>query len=1008
MSKNLPMKNRGNCFRERGRHSASSGRGPFSSKDVGKFQVLQVNSRLDDPKEVSRLIRNPWIREFSECVSWQEGGEKLNKFNKIVMSVKTEGSSVSKLDLREKLTSDLMILGKELTIKIREETFSKITPDKDTLWLRSMAQDVNATLKDRTESCSILINQNPILYTNEMRVLQGILDNASNKTGFLKMIDTILSMLIEGSVFPKSRELSFLQNHHKLRPLMRDQSEVTMSTFEFVQIYFESFLKEWFASFTNVLLRMLNDSLWTIRKKIITVIYHLASSVVEQRCSLVNSLVHKFGDREDKVASHSTFLLGELVKNHGDFETMSMVLNVLSDHISRNLDSFHKSLNSASKATLGGGNSQVTFRQVYRLILFISEIKLSKNYNYFSLETSQSSSISSHPPPVKILRLCLSSLKVIVESKAWSNHSGSRGKVQQSVINEPLYRLLRVTLNCINRSLPYAESQIKMINDKSSNQLLQEFETIYIPKLYYLCHNIPCGSIRIVILGVLYRISKILDILSDRYYRLLYSQLLYKPIYTSKNKKLLVFLIWQIVNDPITSYKVSLSILKRSLQISLHSSDVAMLTCLLVILVNVVNYRRFSRDVKKNNDEFDLETTNIKLLSGTVKELILKSDDRIMNEDEDENFVDVEEEETRGMELVGSVQANKSILNCMQKGGGLTGTGQDRSYDSAKRDPKYSNSENIHFWEAELLKSHYHPFIVELVYKSIAMCQSLIDDHDKGAEYHGGMFSSIFKFMENFSLLSRVGTRRSAEGDQGGSIPRIFEVCSLKLFMQILSYNPVDLDLILFKSLGQKSKDVLSATCGNTGRFKRISAFSKWSNKHIPSYLDFYKTYFQDPIVKAVDLYNNNLSGGSDSIVSRQEDDELDNFEVDYDETSGKMIKSNKYHQEDFMVDSLIDGFYDHKRDETQDSDYEQDLLSTDDDGDIDLLQGVNIDDFDLDQEQDEEEDDLDLLIDDTKKRKPSIKEKLPNLKRFKSNSKKKFPDTITYVDADEMEEYLV
>ncbi|XP_667327.1 CCAAT-box-binding transcription factor [Cryptosporidium hominis TU502] len=1066
-----------------GRVSFRQGR--FNENIFEKFQVIQINSEINDPKEVSKLIRNPWIREFSECDNWQEGGIKLNKFNKLKISLKSEllisSSTISsKLELREQIINDLMILGDEMLNRIREETFKKITPDKDTVWLRNMAQDIKATLKDRTESCSILIQQSPILYINEMKVLQGILGNSTNKTGFLKMIDTILNLLVQdsNSLFPKSRQLNFLQNHEKLQPLLKDHHEITITIFEFVQIYFENFLKQWYLSFTNVLLRMLDDTLWTIRKKIITVIYHLSSSIMEQRYFLVNSLVHKFGDKEDKVASHSTFLLGELIKNHRDSETLTLVLNILSDHISKNLDIFHKSLNSNPKIhTI----NQVTFRNIYRLILFISEIKLSKNYNYFSLDINQqNNNITNYPPPIKILKLCLSSLKVIVESKTWDYHT--KNKNQVSIVKQPLYRLLRVTLNCINRSLPYAEVQIKIINDESSKQLLQEFETNYIPKLYYLCHNIQCGSIRIVILGVLYRISNILNILSDRYYRLLYSQLLYRPIYISKNKKLLVFLIWKIVNNPEINYKVSLSLLKRSIQISIHNNDISMLTCFLIILVNVINYNQFhtnliqgknKKDKKKHSQEIfkndDLETSNIKSLSGTFKEIILKSDDIIINEDEDENFIDIQldddddkgdKKEKFNYNNINNNKNNNQIVNYMQK----DDVSKKVLYDFTKRDPKYANSENIHFWEFELLKTYYHPLIVELVYKSILICEDNNNNNNK-REY----FQSILRFLENFKLSNQIQTRNNnmnIDGDkENNPIVRIFELCSLSLFMQILSYNPIDLNLILLKSITRKgdsgnnnniNNNNNNNNNSNTSEFKRISNFKKWDNKHIPSYLDFYKIYFQDSMVKAIESYNLNNSDsienkGGDNFVG-DEEDEFDNFEIDYDETSGKMIKSNsKYRQEDLLVDSLVDEFSGLKdregligeEDEEVDNvdNFGEDLDNNDDD--IDLLDGVNMDDMDdfddfedfddldgesdfageegeeddSEDEEDEEdeeddEDDLDLIMNDSKsrgKRKLSKFEgkKGFNMKKLKSNGKKELLNTVTYVDADEMEEYL-
>ncbi|KAF7458188.1 CBF/Mak21 family protein [Cryptosporidium felis] len=1040
-----------------GRRGVSLPKGGMGKTQIQKLEVLRVNEGLDDLKEISKLINGSWLREFASH-NWQEGSIKLSKYSKITIRTGEGAKAHSKFDLKEKVGRDLLALGSEIIGKIRKGVFDKITPDKDTSWLREMSQDQKATLKDKTESCLILIQQNPVVYFKELEILQGILENASNKTGFLKMIDTITSLVLQDGVFPRSRNLYYLHSNPRLAPLFQVQGEeaiVSLSMFEFVQLYFEHLLKEWYLSFTSTLLKMLDDTLWTIRKKIVTVIFHLSTSVSEQRYTLINSIVHKFGDKQDKVASHSAFLMGEVVRTKSDYEMLILIINIFSDHISRNLDSLYKLLNAKKKNEIDSSN-KVVFRLVYRLILFISEIKLSKNYNYFSLPASNSSRPSfgfggstQFPPPVTILRLCLSTLKVIVESNSWS--SQAKGNSNRSVNHSPvpkesLYRLLRVTLNCINRSLPYAEAQIKIINEKSTNQLLQEFETLYIPKLYYLCHNVECGSIRIVILGVLYRISKILNILSDRFFRLLYSQLLYKPIYSSKNKKLLVFLIWRIINDEETNYKVSISLLKRSIQISAHCHDPAMLICFLVILVNLIRYNEYKKGGetkvsgyegdeysknkkkkgrkngnKRSRSQTDLEldsenetkgenieAKSMKFLSNTIKELILESE-YTLNNDEEENIVDVMLEEdicsnfnenlgncTSGKEKNGEYLNNKEVKSRETSVG----------YDFQKRDPKHANGDNSHFWEFELLKSYFHPLVVELVHKSLILCDNRVDRTE-----HQGILSSLERFLDNFRLNSQL-TTKSNENDP---ITKIFKISSLSLFMQILSYNPVDLNLVLLRHSGS-----------NTQENKRITSFNKWNNKSIPSYLDFYKLYFEDPLVKSIDRFNK-----MDGFEKDTGDLDDENFEIDYDETSGKMIKRNYKikDSEGIMVDSLIDDLSKGGDNEDQTDD------GFEDDDDIDLLDGVNMDDFEelnevdcfddfgdfeeyepnnhLGEEENEAEDDG-FEVNEEKNLGKGIKRKGrkgraisgPETKRNKSN-KRELSNTVTYIDADEMEEYL-
>ncbi|KAH8740565.1 hypothetical protein FG386_002147 [Cryptosporidium ryanae] len=1012
----------------------------FSMTDNDKFKVLIVNENIRNAKELMKLIKNAWLKEYNEC-NWIQGSEKMNKFNKLVIKVRNSSTSksVNYVTLNENIHSDIVKLGKEIINYTRELTFKKLTSDKETEWLRNMALDNKSTLKDKVESCSILIQNNPLLHIKELDTLKNMILNASNKTSYIKMMDVILSIVLNNSVFPRDKELFTIYSNKKLEPLFFNsknenaENTITISMFELLQIYFENYLKEWYLVLTNVLIKMMDDTLWTIKKKMITIVFHLCLNITEQRYSLINALVHKFGDREDKVASHSTYLLGEIIKKKNDI--LYIVIDILSDHLSKNLESFHNILVSSNvkkknrKSSKENNkndknNSSVVYRQVYRLMLFISEIKLNRNYNFYSLPFM----ISKLPPPIRILNLCLSSLKVIVDSRTKKNE-------KMITINESLYRLLRVTLNCINRSLPYAETQIKLINNKSSNKLLEDFETQYIPKLYFLCHNIECGSIRIVILNVLYRISKILNILSERYYRLFYSQLLYRPIYNSKNKKLLVYLTWKIINDDEISYKTVISILKRAIQISIHNYDVSMLLSFLIIVINLItngddinrkNSKKEALRGKKrkltgrkklinyiNDDSLKMldisnngvnvsedgkaAESNLIIISNTLKDLIIRNDSNIAEEFGDERFVDISEDEKDDKKVIYiEKDGKKSYTNY----NGNTKSSVNVKYDPLKRDPNYSNSENIHFWELEMIRSFYHPLLVEIAYKCLILCNEKIihkEESTLSSEDKNNLLNSIRGFVNKFKLSFEI----NIGSDKNNTIDKLFELSSSPLFLQILSYNIVDLNLILLKCFDNNTgRETVNLTANNS----RINSFNKWSNSYIPEYLNFYKLYFEDGFVKSVSKYNKLSLSKVDS------ENYEDNFEIDYDETTGKMIKGRRYKEVgngEVMIDSLIDDFSNINKDEEDlidgdDGDFMDDEYFVDekdymdDEDDIDILNEVNMEDI-----PEYEYSEVDSGLADLR---------LNKFKKQKVGGRKKdgILNTITYVDADEMEEYLL
>ncbi|KAH7647800.1 hypothetical protein FG379_000426 [Cryptosporidium bovis] len=1035
-------------LKSEGRRGFNNKRGNNKLVKAGdnELRVLIVNESIRNANELTKLIKNAWLKEYNEC-NWMEGSEKMNKFNKLVIKVRKdpmfEGNG--SIYLNENIYNDIIKLGKEITNYARESIFKKLTSDKEIEWLRNTALDSKSTLKDKVESCSILIQSNPILYIKELDILKSMILNASNKTSYIKMMDVILNMMLSNKIIPKNRELSNIYSNKKLETLFSnnkiEDASINISMFELVQVYFENYLKEWYLVLTNILIKMLNDTQWTVKKKMISLVFHLCLNITEQRHLLINALVHKFGDREDKVASHSTYLLGEIIRKNENSDIIYIIIDILSDHLSKNLESFHNLLisshkkknrkNSKEDEKNDDGSSAVVYRQVYRLMLFISEIKLNRNYNFYSLPFME----SKFPPPIRILNLCLSSLRVIVDSR-------TRDSDKIMTVKEPIYRFLRVTLNCINRSLPYAEAQIRLINNKSSNKLLENFETQYIPKLYFLCHNIDCGSIRIVILNVLYRISKILNVLSGRYYRLFYSQLLYRPIYNSKNKKLLVYLTWKIINDDEISHTTVISILKRAIQVSIHNYDIPMLLSFLIIVINIIingddinrkNIKKGASSCKKrkltgrkklscytngefspllngdNNDEIlgednKLNRSNLVIISNSLKDLITRNDSNIAGDFEDEHFVDISEEENDYHKIIYIGNDTKSDIDC--KHDNVNNNNMkckiNMRYDPLKRDPNYSNGDNIHFWELDMLRSFYHPLIAEIAYKCLILCnEKMIHKEAKSTlsiEDRNNLLNSIKGFIRKF----RLNYETSMGSDKNNVINKLFKLSSLPLFLQILNYNMVDLNLILLKCFdNNNAKENAQLIEKNS----RINSFNKWNSSYVPEYLNFYKLYFEDGFVKSINKYNK-LNSDMENGGNYDED----NFDIDYDETTGKMIKHNKYkgdNNSDVMIDSLIDDFSNIKQDEEdptdddygdfmeEDDDFMEDDNFMDDDSDIDIMSEVNMEDI---PEHVDLEANNDLIY---------LKSNKHKKQKVETESENDPLNTITYVDADEMEDYL-
>ncbi|EEA07623.1 CBF/Mak21 family protein [Cryptosporidium muris RN66] len=1028
---------------------------------VSSLQCIKVNG-CRNIVDIRKLVKQKWIKRLSEQV-WYDNNTKDTTSKDVWLEFEYVTSGVSK----KLLLNDLMEVGKALIDELRTIYRKTHSSDKDQSWLWNLANSTKTTLKDRVESCCAIIQQNVILGSFELEQLLNLAGQISHKSGFLKTLDTILTIILNKDIFPQTRELVSICNQKKIVNFLinisdnlevsKESTTLKIPLSEFLQIYFEDYLKKWLAKFIQVIIRSVDDPLWTIRKKILVMIFHIAKNIKEQRITLIYTLIHKFGDKEDKIASFSTYLLGSMLQNRKGADLLYIIVNCLSDHICRSLETFSKILGSDS--TISHQNHPV-FREVYRLTLFASEIKLNRSYNFYALgneykfskDQSLNWNLNNLTPPIIVLRICLTTLKIIVAPKPIKNKRNRTNIKKHELpssnfslsVGQPMYRLLRVALNGINRSLPYAESQIRILRNRSVSKGLSQnfseidtifgdFENEYIPKLYYICHTIECASIRIVILGVMYRILKTLNILGDRYYRLFYSQLLYMPIYSAKNKKLLVALTWRVINEDCNyNGKRALSIIKRAFQVSIQNFDVSMALSFLVILVNILLYSNLEditsihKKEKKGSelfiDEDNLEKSevdNLKSSSLVFKSVITKTDFELLQEDEEEHFIDLSDSENDNFKETNK-RSEQSIKTSKVK--------HNLAYCPTKREPLYSNAINSHLWELELMRSHFHPLIADIARKCLIICNDGLQ-----INYENKVI------LQNISktLMQLKFSKKSLATDSDNILPKIFEITSLPLFLQILSYNPVDINLLLMKDLKESNSN--STTQKNT----RINEFKKWDNE-IPMHLYFYKHFFQDPVV----IQRSRLK------EKNKLNDDYDDFQIEGDDDGGKK-KLSYYNDEDQIIDSLIENMigvdddevdeldeidddeeFD-KLDEIDDDEEFDELDEIDDDEEFDELDEIDDDEeFDeLDEIDDNEVDNQDFSLDDNGglgvngeisdeiDSSHFLRGKIGDLKLNSksgnktdilpkiSNKKRRFPkprDLQTYfIDADEMEKYL-
>ncbi|KAJ0677413.1 putative CCAAT-binding factor [Helianthus annuus] len=291
------------------------------------------------------------------------------------------------------------------------------------------------------------------------------------------------------------------------------------------------------------------DVLSTLKDKALKTIYALLKSKSEQERRLLSALVNKLGDPENKAASNADYLLSKLLSDHPNMK--AVVIDEVDNFLFR---------------------PHLVMRAKYHAVNFLSQVRLSHYGDgakvakrlvevYFALFKLL---ISEAGGPNKQKKNKEDYKKPFNSSKDKDAKTDADSHVEMDS------RLLSALLTGVNRAFPYVSS-----NEADD---IVEAQT---PMLFQLVHS-KNFNVGVQALMLLDKISSKNQVVSDRFYRALYSKLLLPSAMNTSKEELFIGLLLRAMKNDLNLKRVA-AFAKRLLQVSLQQPPQYACACIFLL-----------------------------------------------------------------------------------------------------------------------------------------------------------------------------------------------------------------------------------------------------------------------------------------------------------------------------------------------------------------------------------------------------------------------------------------
>ncbi|KAL2534208.1 CCAAT-binding factor [Abeliophyllum distichum] len=392
-----------------------------------------------------------------------------------------------------------------------------------------IATQRSGTAADKVSAFSVLVGDNPVANLRSVDMLLGMVTSKVGKRHALAAFEALKELFIS-SLLPDRKLKTLVQQ--PLNHLSDTKDGYSLLLFW----HWEECLKERYERFVCALEDASQDMLDILRNKALKTMYTLLRSKSEQERRLLSALVNKLGHPENKVASNADYHLANLLADHPNMKA------VVIDEVDNFLFRPHLGL-----------------RAKYHAVNFLSQIRLSHKGDgpkaakrlidiYFSLFKVLISEASKAPNVAKNS-----------EDDKKSSSSFKQNKTK-SLSESPIgmdSRLLSALLTGVNRAFPFV-----------SGDEVDDIIEVQTPMLFQLVHS-KNFNVGVQALMLLDKISSKNQIVSDRFYRALYSKLLLPAAISSSKEELFIGLMLRAMKNDVNIKRVA-AFSKRLLQVALQ------------------------------------------------------------------------------------------------------------------------------------------------------------------------------------------------------------------------------------------------------------------------------------------------------------------------------------------------------------------------------------------------------------------------------------------------------
>lgn len=593
-----------------------------------------------------------------------------------------------------------------------------------------LATQRSGTVTDKVSAHSVLVGDNPVANIKSIDALLGMVTSKVGKRYAFTGFEALKEMFIS-SLLPERKLRTLFQQ--PLNHLAETKDGNSLLLFW----HWEECLKQRYERYISALEEASRDVLATLKDKALKTIYALLRSKSEQERRLLSALVNKLGDPENKAASNADYLLSKLLSDHPNMK--AVVIDEVDNFLFR---------------------PHLVLRAKYHGVNFLSQIRLNHIGDgpkvakrlvdvYFGLFKVLISEAGGHTKQKK-------SKEEFKKASGSSKDKDVKSDADSHV--EMDSRLLSALLTGVNRAFPYVSS-----NEADD---IVEAQT---PMLFQLVHS-KNFNVGVQALMLLDKISSKNQIVSDRFYRALYSKLLLPSAMNTSKEEMFIGLLLRAMKSDLNLKRVC-AFAKRLLQVSLQQPPQYACACLF-LLSEVLKSRPPLWNMVLQNEQADEELEHfediVEEAAGSSGEAVDHNDgvDEPSEDEEgdspapssDDEFSDKGDDDLLG--FGGLTDLHESQTNsgqtASQPHGQNTVSSLPGGYDPRHREPNYCNADRVGWWELMVLASHVHPSVstmaktllsgANIVYNGnplndlslTAFLDKLMEKKPKERNWHGG------------------------------------------------------------------------------------------------------------------------------------------------------------------------------------------------------------------------------------------------------------------------------